>query len=300
MQSVLTLHNLPGADSAPVLHDHEFELLSGLLFQIAGISMTPVKKTLVASRLMKRLKHYDLSSFNEYYRLITAAQGAVELQTAIDLLTTNETHFFREPQHFDFLMQHIIPARNRNRSLRIWSAACSSGEEAYTLAMLLDDALDDEAWEIVASDLSTRVLARARDGIYPAERIAEIPKQFLFRYFLKGVGSRAGVFRVVKKLRQRIHFFQHNLTAPSSALGEFDVIFLRNVLIYFNRDTKRLVVNQLLPSLRDGGYLLTSHSESLSDLEVPLESQGPSIYRKLDCKRHMINVNVAESVIRPS
>lgn len=281
MQSVIQKCELPGAYGVPILRDHEFELLSGLLYRIAGISMSATKKSLVASRLMKRLKHYNLPNFSEYYRLITGIQGRSELQAAIELLTTNETHFFREPKHFDFLTQHLIPARNRGRAFRVWSAACSSGEEPYTLAMLLDDALGDEAWEIVASDLNTRVLERARSGVYPYDRKAEIPKQFLYQYCLKGIGSQIGSLRVVKKLRERIHFFEHNLTGAPPVLGEFDVIFLRNVLIYFNRDTKRQAVNNLLPTLRRGGYFLIGHSETLNDLElVALEQVAPAIYRK--------------------
>ncbi|MDD2761374.1 MAG: protein-glutamate O-methyltransferase CheR [Methylomonas sp.] len=280
MQYALQNHELFPAYSAPKLGDDEFELLSSLIFKIAGITMSSVKKPLVASRLMKRLKHYNMLSYGEYYRMITDASGKAELQTAIDLLTTNETHFFREPKHFDFFRQIIIPGRRNGRSLRVWSAACSSGEEPYTLAMLLDDALGSEPWEIQASDLSSRVLEQARSGMYPDARMAEIPKRYLYRYCLKGVGTQSGMMLMEKKLRDRIYFFQHNLTSPPPVKAEFDVIFLRNVLIYFNKSTKRQVVELLLPTLRKGGFFLVSHSETLTYLGLPLETIAPSIYRK--------------------
>jgi len=281
VQQTIQIPGFSDLHGIPKLHDHEFEQFSKLLFRIAGITMSAVKKPLVASRLMKRLRHYKLLSYTEYYRMIMAADGQAELQVAIDLLTTNETHFFREPKHFDFLRQHILPFRRHGQTFRIWSAACSSGEEPYTLAMLLDDAMPNDPWEIVGSDISTRVLERARSGVYQAERIGEIPKHYLYRYCLKGVGSQNGMLLIEKKLRDRIRFLQHNLTESSPALGEFDVIFLRNVLIYFDKPTKCHVVNRLLPLLRSGGYFLTSHSETLSDLGMALEPVAPSIYRKL-------------------
>ncbi len=267
---------------APTLDDDEFELLSQLIFKIAGITMASVKKPLVANRLMKRLKHYNLLSYGEYYRMITDMSGKAELQTAVDLLTTNETHFFREPKHFEFFQHRIVSARRKGRTLRIWSAACSSGEEAYTLAMLADEALGEEPWEIHASDINARVLEQARSGMYSSERIAEIPKRYLFRYCLKGVGSQAGVLLIEKKLRHRVHFFQHNLTSVPSMLGEYDAIFLRNVLIYFNKNTQRKVLELLLPKLRKGGYFFVGHSETLSDLELPLQLVVPSVYRKME------------------
>ncbi len=266
--------------SAPELHDHEFERFRAMIQRIAGIALSPVKKPLVCGRLGKRLKLLGISSYAEYYRMINDPREQEELQMAVNLLTTNETHFFREPRHFDFLRQRILPGHRRGSMMRVWSAACSSGEEAYTIAMLLDESLGDAPWEIVGTDLSTRVLEKARCGVYPEDRLPEIPRHYLSRYCLKGQGTKTGTMLIEKKLRDRVRFFQHNLTTPAPPLGEFDVIFLRNVLIYFNQETKRQVVERLLPLLKAGGHFLVSHSETLNDIAIGLDLVAPSIYRK--------------------
>jgi chemotaxis protein methyltransferase CheR len=265
-----------------LLKDQEFTQFRDLIYQIAGISMSAAKKPLVTSRLAKRLKHYGLHSYSQYLAMITAAAGKVELQVMVDLLTTNETHFFREPKHYDYMRQHVIPKRTLGRPFRVWSAACSSGEEPFSLAMLLDDLMGTAPWEIVASDLSLRVLENARSGLYPMARMPEIPKPYLNRYCLKGIGAHDGTLLIENKLRERVRFFQHNLTqAPSAAsLGEFDVIFLRNVMIYFDQATKQQVVARLLPLLKSGGYFFISHSESLNGVNDILEAVAPAVYRK--------------------
>lgn len=262
------------------LKDQEFSQLRDLIYRIAGISMSPAKKPLVTSRLAKRLKHHGLASYGEYFRLITAPNGKAELQMAVDLLTTNETHFFREPKHFDFLRQHVHTVRRPGRAFRVWSAACSSGEEPYSIAMLLDELLGNEPWEVHASDLSTRVLEKARTGHYPMERLPEIPRHYLTRYCLKGVGSQSGTLLIDRKLRERVQFMQHNLNETPPRLGEFDVIFLRNVMIYFDQETKRQVVSRLLPLLRPGGYFLVSHSETLNGVNEDVQLVQPAVYRK--------------------
>jgi chemotaxis protein methyltransferase CheR len=263
-----------------VLHDEEFAQFRDMIYRIAGISMSTAKKQLVSSRLAKRLKYHNFTSFSEYFRLISSPQGKAELQVAVDSLTTNETHFFREPKHFDFLRQHIIPARKAGRGMRIWSAACSSGEEPYSIAMILDELLGNEPWGVVASDISTHVLEKARIGLYPTERIPEIPKHYLSRYCLKGIGEHDGTLLIEQSLRERVRFMQHNLTEIPDKLGEFDVIFLRNVLIYFDQATKRQVISRLLPLLRPGGYFLAGHSESLNGVTEDLRLIAPAIYRK--------------------
>jgi len=267
-------------DTNVVLLDQEFSQFRDMIYRIAGISMSPAKKPLVSSRLAKRLKHHGMASYGDYLRLITSPLGKAELQVAVDLLTTNETHFFREPKHFDFLRQHVIPARKTGRGLRIWSAACSSGEEPYSIAMMLDEMLGSEPWEVVASDISMRILEKARSGLYPAERIAEIPKHYLSRYCLKGFGEHDGTLLIEQFLRDRVRFMQHNLTETAAKLGEFDVIFLRNVMIYFDQETKRQVVKRLLPLLRPGGYFLVGHSESLNGVTEDVKLVLPAIYRK--------------------
>ncbi|MGZ5008633.1 MAG: CheR family methyltransferase [Methylobacter sp.] len=269
------------AHLAPVvLQEKEFAQFRDLIYRIAGINMSPVKRLLVASRLAKRVKHHGLSSYGEYFRMITAAEGKAELQMAVDLLTTNETHFFREPKHFDFLQQHVLPARRPGRPLRIWSAACSSGEEPYSIAMLLHKVLGNTPWEIVASDLSMRVLEKARSGLYPMERIPEIPRDYLLNYCLKGTGAQEGTLLIERRLRERVQFIQHNLTEVAPKLGEFDVIFLRNVMIYFDQDTKRQVVSRLLSLLRPGGYFLVGHSETLNGINEEVRLVQPAIYLK--------------------
>lgn len=265
-----------------VLQDQEFTQFRDMIYRIAGINMSPAKKQLVSSRLAKRLKHHNFTSYGEYFRLINSPHGKAELQVAVDSLTTNETHFFREPKHFDFLRQRIIPARKVGRGIRIWSAACSSGEEPYSIAMILDELLGNEPWEVVASDIGTHVLDKARKGLYPTERIPEIPKHYLSRYCLKGIGEHDGTFLIEPSLRERVRFMQHNLTEIPDKLGEFDVIFLRNVLIYFDQETKRQVISRLLPLLRPGGYFLVGHSESLNGVTEDVQSVVPAVYRKAE------------------
>jgi len=280
MDARLNVHGDDSSMVAVVLKEQEFTQFRDLIYRLAGISMSPAKKPLVTSRLSKRLKHHGLNSYSEYYRLITAPHGKAEQQVAVDLLTTNETHFFREPKHFDFLRHRALAERRRGRSFRIWSAACSSGEEPYSIAMLLDEVLGSEPWELHASDLSTRVLEKARQGHYPAERISEIPKHYLNRYCLKGIGSQEGTLLIEKKLRERVKFTQHNLMDAAPKLGELDIIFLRNVMIYFDQETKRQVVARLLPLLRPGGYFLVSHSETLNGVNEELHLVQPAVYRK--------------------
>ncbi len=269
----------PNLDSV-VLQEKEFTQFRDLIYRIAGISMSPAKKPLVTSRLAKRLQYYGLASYGEYFQMITAANGQTELQMAVDLLTTNETHFFREPKHFDFLRQRILPARRPGKPLRIWSAACSSGEEPYSIAMLLDDVLRHAPWQIVASDLSVRVLEKARTGLYPIERVMEIPSSYLSSYCLKGTGSQEGALLIERKLRERVQFMHYNLTEAPPKLGEFDVIFLRNVMIYFDQDTKRQVVKRLLSLLRPGGHFLVGHSETLNGVNEDLRLVQPAVYLK--------------------
>lgn len=266
--------------AAVVLQEKEFEQFRDLIYRIAGISMSPAKKPLVTSRLAKRLRYYGLASYGEYFQMITSANGKTELQMAVDLLTTNETQFFREPKHFDFLRQSVLPAQKPGKLLRIWSAACSTGEEPYSIAMVLDEALGAEPWEIVASDLNTQVLERARIGLYPIERMQEIPRHYLSNYCLKGTGPQKGTLLIERNLRERVQFMQYNLIEAPPKQAEFDVIFLRNVMIYFDLDTKRQVVSRLLPQLRHGGYFLIGHSETLNGINEDIRMVQSAVYQK--------------------
>ena len=260
------------------LSDSEFMLFRNMIYEIAGINLTIIKKPLVSGRLSKRLKHYGVESFHEYFKLIKSNVNG-ELQTAIDLLTTNETFFFREPKHFDFLRDAVLPLHG-NSSLRAWSAASSSGEEAYTLAMMLAEYARTSNWEIVGTDISTRVLARAREAHYSLERTDGMPQHMLHKYCLKGVGSQEGTFIVCRELQERVSFVHANLKSDLSKLGSFDVIFLRNVLIYFDLETKQQVVSRIIRQLKPGGYLFVSHSESLNGVTNDVTVVKPSIYRK--------------------
>lgn len=262
------------------LNDNEFQQFKSWIYEAAGINLSPAKKALVAGRLAKRLKHYDLASYGEYFRLITQKSEAAELQIALDLLTTNETYFFREPKHFDFMRTQVLPKVQPGKTFRVWCAASSSGEEPYTIAMTLADGLPSTPWEIVASDISSRVLEKARAGHYPMERAEDIPKPLLSRHCLKGVGAQEGTFLMENSLRSRVQFMQVNLNTALPKLGEFDVIFLRNVMIYFDMDTKRQVVARMLPLLKSGGHFIVSHSESLNGITDRLKIISPSIYRK--------------------
>ena len=267
--------------SESAITDQEFGLFQRLIYKIAGISLADTKKVLLVGRLQKRLRHYQFDTFTQYYRMLASGDHPDELQVMVNLLTTNETYFFREPAHFDFLRDEILLKRRSPNSLRIWSAASSSGEEAYTLAMLLAEYLDNAPWEIVGSDISTKVLEKARQGHYPLGRHEGIPPAFLSKYCLKGVRAQAGTFLIAPEIRQRVSFRQANLTLPLAAdFGRFEVIFLRNVMIYFDMETKRKVVHNLLPHLAPGGYLIIGHSETLNGVTDAVTAVRPTIYRK--------------------
>jgi len=269
------------AEPSPITHE-EFTLFRRLIYKIAGISLSDAKKVLLVGRLARRLQVYELTSFSQYYRMLADGQHPDEVQTMVDLLTTNETYFFREPKHFEFLRDEIIARRSSPGTFRVWSAASSSGEEIYTLTMVLADSLGNAPWEVLGSDISTRVLEKAATGHYSLARTEGIPPGFLQKYCLKGIRSQAGTFKIIPELRKRTRFQQINLTLPiPTDIGEFDVIFLRNVMIYFDAETKTKVVNHLLPRLKRGGHLIIGHSESLTGLDIgPLTAVRPTIYRK--------------------
>lgn len=260
--------------------DQEFQRFQKLIYRIAGIHLGPAKKPLVTSRLAKRLNEYGLSSYGDYFQLLSSGSHPAELQMAVDLLTTNETYFFREPKHFEFLQRTILPQHPRPRPFRVWSAACSSGQEPYSIAMTLAEHLGDGPWEILASDISTRVLEKASRGHYPLEQTEHIPRSYLSKYCLKGIGSQDGTFLVDGKLRSRINFAQINLNEALPRVEPLDLIFLRNVMIYFDAQTKRKVVQQLFEVLKPGGYLFIGHSESLNGIYDEIRPVAPAIYRK--------------------
>lgn len=264
----------------PSITQAEFGRFRSWLHEVAGISLAEHKKTLLTGRLSRRLGACGVSSYGDYFDLLMSGARPGELQVAIDLLTTNETYFFREAVHFDFLAAEILARREGGDPLRIWSAASSSGEEAYTLAMVLAETLGmGRRWEVFGSDLSSRVLDTARSAHYPMTRAEKIPQPLLKRYCLKGNGPQEGTFLIDRSLRERVSFAQINLNADLPDVGRFDVVFLRNVMIYFNLETKREVVSRILSRMQPRGWLFVSHSENLHGVTDRVDVIKPSIYR---------------------
>lgn len=263
------------------ISEQEFHQLRRLLYQTAGISLADSKKLLVVGRLHKRLTSHGYDSFTSYLRRIVAGDES-ELRVMIDLLTTNETSFFREAKHFDLLREKVSARPKGPQPISVWSAACSSGEEPYTIAMVLRETLGASAqWGVLATDISTRILERAQTAHYAMERARTIPPNYLRKYCLRGVRSQEGTFLIAPELRERVRFRHLNLTQPlPNDLGSFDFVFLRNVMIYFDLETKQKVVRAILPKLRKGGYFFVGHSESLNGIDSSLTPVSPSVYRK--------------------
>jgi chemotaxis protein methyltransferase CheR len=267
------------------ISDKAFRNIQALIYKIAGISLSDAKKTLVTGRLNKRLRALQLADFDDYYNFLVSNAGNEhdELQTFVDLLTTNETYFFREQLHFDFLVKSVLANFKNNQPLAIWSAASSSGEEAYTLAMLLAEHLGiNSNWRILATDISSAILADARRGVYSEQRVRLVGANYRHKYLLKGTGSQKGNVAVVPELKKHVRFDSYNLIDGAISTEKFDVIFCRNVLIYFDHDTKDKVVNRLCRNLKAGGYLISGRSESLHSLSHNLTTVMPSIYQQLD------------------
>jgi chemotaxis protein methyltransferase CheR len=260
--------------------DDEFKRFQKLLHDAAGIFLPPAKKVLVQGRLNKRLRNHGFTRFGQYYRLVTDPGQQQEFQVMVDCLTTNETYFFREPAHFEFL-KTVLPSMALKGEVRIWSAASSSGEEVYTLAMVLAETLRDKPWQVVGSDINTQVLQQARRGLYSLERTQGIAPELMRKYCLKGVRSQTGYFLIDKQLKQRARFTQVNLKDNLGQLGKFRAIFLRNVMIYFDPDTKKDVVERIIDALEPGGYFFISHSESLHGITSKLKMVRPSVFQKV-------------------
>lgn len=260
--------------------EQEFKHFQNFIYEAAGITLPPAKKSLVTGRLAKRLHHHHLNSYGAYFALLASGDAPDEARIAVDLLTTNETYFFREPQHFDLLREQALAVRRHGEMFRVWSAASSTGEEAYSIAMVLADCLEHAPWEVIGTDISTRVIQAAVRGHYSMERARHVPQDYLRRFCLKGIGDQEGSLLVDRKLRSRVRFQHANLNEALPDLGKFDAIFLRNVMIYFNDDTKRQVVARVLAQLRHGGHFYVGHSESLHGITEGLVPLAPSSYRK--------------------
>lgn len=270
------------------LSDAEFQAFSDLVYKKAGINLHAGKKELVRARLAKRLREDGFDSFGEYYQFVINDETGDELVQLLDSISTNLTNFFREPKHFQFMVQVFLPeisraAAKKGRRLRIWSAGCSTGEEPYSIAItVLENMPDLEQWDvkILATDLSTKVLATARRGIYPFERLADISPEVLRRWFQKGQGDWAGWFKVKDQVKRLIVFRRLNLIEPFPFQRSFDLIFCRNVMIYFDKKTQADLTARLHQVLADGGYLLIGHSESLTGVNQAFNYIQPTIYRK--------------------
>lgn len=262
------------------ISEAEFNKFKRLIYVLAGISLSEAKRSLVLTRLSKRLRFHNLNSFSDYYKLVSSAENIAEQQMMVDLLTTNETYFFREPRHFELLKDIAGNKQDWAQPLRVWSAAASSGEEAYSISMVLEDIVGDKPWEVVGTDISTRVLESARRGVYVRQRTANIPNEYLKRFCKKGVRSQEGMVLVQKVLRDRVQFKHMNLLGEWSQIGQFDFIFLRNVMIYFDMETKQRLIERLVTRLKKGGYLFIGHSESLNGLRHDLKIMMPSVFVK--------------------
>jgi len=271
------------------LTDREFRLLQQLIYREAGIHLSDVKKALVSGRLAARLRALNCRDFTQYYKRVES--DVVERTRMLDCIATNETRFFREPKQFEFLERSVLPqwrsmgeAGVIPKRIRAWSAACSTGEEPYTLAMVLAThfpAIDGWSVEIVASDISTRVLAAAKAGVWPIERSADIPERFRKAWMLRGMHAEEGRMRAHPTLNAMIDFRRINLhDAEDQIPGTFDLLFCRNVLIYFNRESKAGVMQRLLQHLSPAGLLFLGHAESLVGTSHGLQHVGPTVYRR--------------------
>ncbi|MCX7822279.1 MAG: protein-glutamate O-methyltransferase [Syntrophobacterales bacterium] len=274
------------------LSDSLFKKFSDLIYETAGIHLHEGKKPLLQARLSKRLRATGLKSFEEYYRYVTSSQNFAEFINFIDAISTNLTYFFREEQHFTFLEETVLPEivgkkeKKGEKRLRMWSAACSTGEEPYSMAMCVLEYLEKKhsrySWDfkILATDISTRVLRVAIDGVYSEERVQKVPPVLRHKYFEKIRQNEEYTYRVIQRLRDIIAFRRLNLKDPYPFSGPFDVIFCRNVMIYFDKPTQQGLITKMSSYLDSGGYFFVGHSESLAGLKHDLIYVRPAVYRK--------------------
>ena len=276
------------------LSDSDFRRLGGLIEKEYGIKMPPCKRQMLESRLRKRLKLLGFANFGEYCKFLFTDEGMKdELVHMLDMVTTNKTDFFREPEHFDYLVNNVLPdmisihGAGVNRDLMLWSAGSSTGEEAYTLCMMLKEFQEKRApgiqlrFTVLGTDLSTRVLEAASRAIYTEEKAEQIPRALLRKYVMKSKDPSKRLIRIIPELRNHVKFRRLNFLEGDFGLREpMDIVFFRNVMIYFKRDIQRMILNKIAPCIRPGGYLFIGHSETLSGLGLPMQQMAPTIYRK--------------------
>ncbi len=268
----------------------QFRKLSSFITEHTGIKMPDAKKVMLQSRLQKRLRYLNMSGFKEYVDYVFSEDGIQnELIHMLDVVSTNKTDFFREPVHFEFLEKNLLPEYVEtfplNRPLKIWSAGCSSGEEVYTVAMTISEFKMNHPglnYSIFGTDISTEILRRAVNAIYKEEKINNIPIDLKKKYFLKSKDKSKKLVRIIPELRNKATFTRMNLMDSTYDVKDtFDVIFCRNVLIYFNREIQEAVINKLTRKLRTGGYFFIGHSESIMGMDVPLIQIKPTIFQRI-------------------
>lgn len=261
------------------LSARNFEAVAEFFHESSGIRLGPDKHALVQGRLQRLAHEHGQRDIDGYVSWVLSGESPEELTRMVDRLTTNETYFFREPEHFQFLGR-LLAQRQAAATFRVWSGASSTGEEAYSIGMVLQDRLGlNRPWEIVGTDLSTSVVATARRGLYGIDRAESIPAYYRQRFCLRGNGAFEGKMLVAKSLRERTTFLSANLLEDLPDIGMFDVIFLRNVLIYFDVALKADIVKRVLAHLKPDGYLFAGHSESLSNLDLPLRTVQTAVYQ---------------------
>lgn len=276
----------PLPDLGARLSDHELVKLVRLIRERSGISLHEGKRELIVARLQKRMRQGHFASFAEYLSRVESDQTGQELVTLLDAMATNHTSFFREDQHFTFLRTRAIPewrARAPRGPFRVWSAACSTGEEPYSILITLMEAwaaADRPPLRLLASDLSTKALAVARAGVYKDDRVRQIGIELLRKYFERGMGEQAGLARVAAPVRRQLELRRLNLLEIGDLGERFDAVFCRNVMMYFDRETQQRVVDMLVRHLERGAYLFISHSESLNALRHDLRWVAPAVYQR--------------------
>lgn len=268
--------------------EKDFKRFSELVYDECGIKLTAAKKTMVQARLQKRLRALELEGYEAYIKYLFSPRGMDdELHHLIDVVTTNTTEFFREPKHFDFLLGQVVPEWISSRAvgtMSIWSAGCSSGEEPYTLAMVLSEFAEKKIgfrFKILATDISNQVLQKAVKGIYPANRARSIPLAFKKKYLLRSKQKESDLVRMAPDIRRHIRFRRLNFMEDFGFREKIDVIFCRNVIIYFDHPTQEILLNRFCRHLSTGGYLFIGHSESLAGMALPLKQMAPTVYRKI-------------------
>lgn len=271
--------------------DNDFKRLSTIIYNDYGIKMPQTKKVMLEGRLRKRLKANNMSSYEEYCDFVLSNEGMQkELVYMIDVVSTNKTDFFREPGHFDFMNEVLLPQIQKERPhepLKIWSSACSTGEESYTIAITIEEFFRSNGtrsfdYSIHNTDISTQVLKKAVGAIYDESRVINIPMEIKKKYFLRSKDRDERTVRLIPELRRKMTFNRLNLMDPSyNVPHNFDIIFCRNVLIYFDKEVQEKVINKLCDRLRPGGYFFLGHSESVTGMNVPLKQLKPTIFKKI-------------------